>query len=144
MKQHQSDCQENKSGKITVDFDVLCTLKCCNINLAHTLTVTLRPRRAATKNPFTIGSEKPCTRGVNAHYKITYSVYIYKSLKSLASATCLLYTQTKQTVYHSHVLIQDPANGCCKGWFHCPCVSMTWKKATDKKFKFCCTLCIDP
>ena len=108
---HQSDCQENKSGKITVDFDVLCTLKCCNINLAHTLTVTLRPRRAATNNPSTISSEKPCTRGVNAHYKITYSVYIYKSLKSLASATCLLYTQTKQTVYHSHVLIQDPANG---------------------------------
>ena len=35
MKQHQSDCQENKSGKITVDADVLRTQKSCNINLAH-------------------------------------------------------------------------------------------------------------
>lgn len=112
MKQHQSDCQENKSGKITVDADVLCTQKSCNINLAHFKYTHWQlhwdqegqlPRSHAP----TISSEKPCARGVNTHYKII----ILCTCTSLSSATSLLYTQTKLIVYHSHVLIQDPANG---------------------------------
>ena len=124
LKQHQSDCKEKKSDKITVDVDICSTQSyvkyiSCSIQV-HTLTVTLRPRRAATKKPSTIGSEKSCSRGAEyVHFSKEFFCVHSPTFKSLASATSthsshssfLLYTQTKQTVYHSHVHIQDPANG---------------------------------
>ena len=111
-------------GKITVDVGICSTqsyVKCILLTPnIHTLTVTLRPRRAATKKLSTIGSEKSCSRGTEyIHFSKEFFCVHSPTFKSLASVTSthsshssfLLYTQKKRTVYHSHVLIQDPANG---------------------------------